>query len=71
MEFKKIEAAKLLHGDKVKSRQFLNIDEMEEWVQNKINNEGFKREDIIDIMTRTFQGDFTIYKIYYLDNNEK
>ena len=50
------------HGKDIKERQFLNLDDMQEFIRN--NN--IKREDIITYITTNLQnGNFQIYKLFY------
>ena len=50
------------HGKDIKERQFLNLDDMKEFIRN--NN--IKREDIITWITTNLQnGNFQIYKLFY------
>ena len=50
------------HGKDIKERQFLNLDDMYEFIcENNI-----KREDIITWITTNLQnGNFQIYKLFY------
>ena len=50
------------HGKDIKERQFLNLDDMYEFIRE--NN--IKREDIITWITTNLQnGNFQIYKLFY------
>ena len=50
------------HGKDIKERQFLNLDDLQEFIRN--NN--IKREDIITWITTNLQnGNFQIYKLFY------
>lgn len=50
------------HGKDIKERQFLNIDDMQDFIRE--NNIG--REDIITWITANLQnGNFQIYKLFY------
>ena len=50
------------HGKDIKERQFLNLDDMQEFIRE--NN--IKREDIITWITANLQnGNFQIYKLFY------
>ena len=50
------------HGKDIKERQFLNLDEMKEFIRE--NNT--KREEIKTWITTNLQnGNFQIYKLYY------
>ena len=50
------------HGKDIKERQFLNLDDMYEFIRE--NN--IKREDIITWITANLQnGNFQIYKLFY------
>ena len=50
------------HGKNIKERQFLNIDDMQDFIRE--NN--IKREDIITWITANLQnGNFQIYKLFY------
>lgn len=50
------------HGKDIKERQFLNIDDMQDFIrENNIGN-----EDIITWITANLQnGNFQIYKLFY------
>lgn len=50
------------HGKDIKERQFLNLDDMYEFIRE--NN--IKRKDIITWITTNLQnGNFQIYKLFY------
>lgn len=50
------------HGKDIKERQFLNIDDMQDFIRD--NNIG--HEDIITWITANLQnGNFQIYKLFY------
>lgn len=50
------------HGKDIKERQFLNLDDMEQFIRE--NN--LKCEDIITWITANLQnGNFQIYKLFY------